>query len=205
MTMSLSSLAALCVTMFVLSVVPGPSDVAVVARSLTAGFRQGVLFTIGVVVADTVFILLAAFGLTALAENSAHWFDLVKYGGAAFLIYLGVGALRSRVAASDLKLKPTSSHSSLVSGFLITLGDPKAILFYFGLLPAFLDLKQATLADYTVILLTATAVIGIVKLGYAFLGSRASKFFHHARARRRLNIVAGCLLIATGMFVIAKG
>lgn len=205
MTMTLSSIAALCGTMLVLSAVPGPSDVAVVARSLASGFRHGVLFTIGVVVADAVFILLAAFGLTALAENSAEWFNLIKDGGAAFLIFMGVGALSARGTSSDLTPKPASSHSSLLSGFLITLGDPKAILFYFGLLPVFVDLKVATLADYMVILIAATAVIGLVKLGYAWLGSRATVFFNNAIARRRLNIFAGCLLIGAGMLVIAKG
>jgi len=205
MTMTLSSIAALCGTMLVISAVPGPSDIAVVARSLASGFRHGVIFTIGVVVADAVFILLAAFGLTALADNAAEWFSLVKYAGAAFLIYMGVGSIRARVPASDIAHKPASSHSSFVSGFLITLGDPKAILFYFGLLPAFVDLTKATPIDFAVILIAATAVIGIVKLGYAWLGSRATVFFNNAIARRRLNIVAGCLLIGAGMFVLVKG
>jgi threonine/homoserine/homoserine lactone efflux protein len=204
MTMTLSSIAALCVTMFVLSVVPGPSDVAVVARSLASGFRHGVIFTIGVVLADAVFILLAAFGLTALAVNATEWFSLVKYGGAAFLIYMGIGGIRARVTASDLSPKPASTHSSFASGFLITLGDPKAILFYFGFLPAFLDLKTATTIDYVVILVAATVVIGVVKLGYAWLGSRSTAFFNNVIARLRLNIVAGMLLIATGMFIVVK-
>ncbi len=205
MTMTLSSIAALCATMFVISAVPGPSDVAVVARSLASGFRHGVIFTLGVVIADAVFILLAALGLTALADNAAEWFEFVKYGGAGFLIYMGVGGLRAKVVPSDIAAKPTSSHSSFVSGFLITFGDPKAILFYFGLLPAFIDLTKATVIDYAVVLVAGTLVIGIVKLGYAWLGSRATVFLNNAIARRRLNIFAGILLITTGMFIVVKG
>ncbi len=205
MTMTPSSIAALCATMFVISAVPGPSDLAVVARSLASGFRHGVIFTLGIVIADAVFILLAALGLTALADNAAEWFNFVKYGGAGFLIYMGVECFRAHVTSSDLASKSTSSPSSFVSGFLITLGDPKAILFYFGLLPAFVDLRNATVIDYAVILIAATLVIGIVKLGYAWLGSRATVFFNNTTARRRLNIVAGILLICTGMFIVVKG
>jgi threonine/homoserine/homoserine lactone efflux protein len=106
--MTLSSIAALCATMSVISAVPGPSDIAVAARSLASGFRHGVIFTLGVVIADAVFILLAAFGLTALADNAAGWFNSVKYGGAGFLIYMGIGGFRTRVTSSDIASKPTS-------------------------------------------------------------------------------------------------
>jgi threonine/homoserine/homoserine lactone efflux protein len=73
------------------------------------------------------------------------------------------------------------------------------------LLPDFVDLTKATVIDYAVILIAAILVIGIVKLGYAWLGSRATVFFNNTTARRRLNIVAGILLIASGMFIVVKG
>lgn len=205
MSMTLSSIAALSATMFVLSAVPGPSDVAVVARSIAAGFRHGVIFTLGIVTADALFLLLAALSLTTLAENAGSWFTLVKYAGAAYLIWLGITAIRTRTAkVATNNSSETSTHSSFMSGLLITLGDPKAILFYFGLLPAFVDLAKATLTDYLVIIVVATLVIGIVKLGYAYLGSRATALFNNPRARRQLNAIAGCVLVGTGLFLLLQ-
>lgn len=197
--MTTRHIAAMFVTMFAIAAVPGPSDFAVVARSSSAGFRHGLLMVAGIVVADALFILIAFYGLTAVAEAHAP-FVATKYLGAGYLIWLGVTLWRHNAYASGENLKLRNA-SSFVSGFLITLGDPKAILFYMGLLPAFLDISRAPFTDAITVMLIATAVICSIKLSYAYMGDRARSFFENTRARKWLDRIAGVVLAGVGVFI----
>lgn len=205
-----NSIAALAGTMLVLAVVPGPSDLAVVARSIASGFAQALIMVGGIVAADILFIALAIYSLAEVAESLGAWFLGVKYVCGAYLIWLGVTALKARSASADLafiqtsKADKSSGFSSFLGGLLITLGDPKAILFYMGLFPAFVDLAQVSIRDTLVIMLIATGVVGGVKTGYAYLADRAKHLFTNPRLRQTLDAVAGMILICTGLFLIVK-
>lgn len=205
--MSLISIAALLITMFVLSIAPGPSDFAVVARSMTAGFRQAGVMVAGIVAADFVFIVAAIYSMSEVAESMSGVFTAVKYACGAYLIWLGIGTLRARSDAANVRPEEAqrAGYSSFLGGFLITLGDPKAIVFYMGLFPAYVDLAKITLVETAIIMLIATAVICGVKLTYAWLADRAKQMFESQRFRRGMNIAAGVVLLATGMWLIVKG
>lgn len=154
----------------------------------------------GIVVADVLFILLAVYGLTALASYTAM-FTLVKYACGTYLIFLGLSAFRPQKVGDTSKPKKVMGTSSFFAGLLITLGDPKAILFYMDLLPAFVDLSRVTLADTTLIMLAAVTVVGGVKTVYAYLAKRAKRLFENDAVRRRLERVAGGVLVGTGLFL----
>lgn len=204
--MTISSIAALFGTMLVLSVTPGPSDFAVVARSVTSGFRHALIMIAGIVVADFLFIVMAVYSLAAIAETMGSLFLLVKYSCGAYLIWLGLTVLRSPLSSeSGQALKKHSGLSGFMGGLLITLGDPKAILFYIGLLPAFVDMTVVTINDTVIIMLVATVVICGVKASYAYLADRATRFFDNLRVRQRLNFAAGGVLIAAGVFIVVTG
>ena len=94
--------------------------------------------------------------------------------------------------------------SSFLTGFLITLGDQKAILFYLGFFPAFIDLSRMTPADTLIIIAIAIVGVGGAKLVYAYLADRASLLFKNTRAIRGINMLAGGVMIAVGMFLLAK-
>jgi len=186
--------------MLVLTIVPGPSDFAVVARTTTSGFAHGLLLIGGIIVADFLFILLAVYSLAAVADALGGLFVLVQYVCGAYLIWLGLNALRTRprpVAASETG--GYSGVSSFLSGLLITLGDPKAILFYMGLLPAFVNVSDVSLTDTITVMIIATVAIGGVKTAYAYLADRARSVFSNAAAQRWLNIAAGIVLVGTGV------
>ena len=148
------------------------------------------------------------FGLTAIAETMDEWFVLLKFLGAGFLIWLGIAAILPLLNGagrspdqSSIPVRP-SKGSSLIAGFLITLGDPKAILFYFGLLPAYLDLGKASLLDILAIALAATLAIAVVKLSYAFLADKARLLFDSPKIRTGIASVAGLIMLATGIVLI---
>ncbi|MDA0832351.1 MAG: LysE family translocator [Planctomycetota bacterium] len=205
--MTSTSAAALFTTMLILAVAPGPSDFAVVARAIAAGFKQAALMVVGIVIADFLFIVLAIYSLSEIAESMSGLFTVVKYLCGAYLIWSGVTALRSRSAETSATETSTKGDgfSSLIGGFLITLGDPKAIVFYMGLFPAYVDVTKISLADTITIMLIATVVICSVKLTYAYLAGRAKRLFESSGFGKTMNVIAGVVLIATGGWLVGNG
>ncbi|WP_437674447.1 LysE family translocator [Sorangium sp. So ce131] len=193
-------------TMLVLAVVPGPSDVAVVARSAASGFTHALFMVGGIVVADLLFIVLAVYSMAAITELTGSLFALTKVACAAYLIWLGVGLWRAKPEGVAFgQASKAARWSSFLGGLSITLADPKAILFYMGLFPAFMDMSRVSLADTALVMSIATVVVGGVKIGYAYAAERAAVFFENARARRRMNIAAGAVMIGTGIYLLLRG
>ena len=204
-TLSLASIGALLGTLIVLAIVPSVSVLAVTARAASFGFSHGLFTALGIVVADIFFILLAVYGLAMVASLMGERFRLVQYLGAAYLIWLGISLWRADARARKAERVPRSSWlSSFLAGVLITLGDQKAILFYLGFLPAFVDLSTMTPADTLIIILIAIVGVGGAKLVYAFLADRASLLFGDSRSLRAINIVAACVMIAVGIALLLK-
>lgn len=190
--------------MIVLAAIPSVSVLAVSTRSATSGLIHGVFTTIGIVVGDIIFILIAIWGLSLLAETMGSLFFLIKYLGGAYIIFLGIGLCRSK--SQDVErseVVKSSLMSSFMTGLLITLGDQKATLFYLGFFPAFLDISKISYFDTLVIITITILSVGGVKLGYAFLADRA-KLLISSKIRKGINTAAGCVMIAVGMFLITK-
>jgi len=204
-SLSLASILALLGTLIVLAVIPSVSVLAVSARAAAFGFTHGMFTALGIVIADIIFILVAVYGLALIAGLMGEQFTLIKYIGGAYLIWLGISLWRtdSRARKSDT-VKQSSLGSSFLTGFLITLGDQKAILFYLGFFPAFIDLSRMTPADTLIIIAIAIVGVGGAKLVYAYLADRASLLFENTRAIHGINMLAGGVMIAVGMFLLAK-
>ena len=188
-----------------LAIIPSVSVLAVTARSAAFGFTHGVLTALGIVAADILFILIAIYGLALVAELMGAQFKLVQYLGGAYLIWLGISLWRADTKArqSD-EVKQSSRGSSFLTGFLLTLGDQKAILFYLGFFPAFIDLSRMTTIDTLIIIMIAIIGVGGPKLVYAYLADRARTVFKNTRAVRGINILAACVMIAVGLTLLLK-
>ena len=203
--MTLSSIAALFGVMVVGALVPGVSVLAVSTRSAAYGFIHGVFTTAGIVVGDIIFILLAIFGLSILAETMGDLFVLVKYLGGVYLIWFGIVLWKSEPKAVETERAAESSLlSSFLTGLIITLGDQKAILFYFGFFPAFLDLSTISCFDTAIVIMLAIVAIVSVKLGYAFMADNASHLFRSSGMIKRINIAAGAIMIGIGVLVVTR-
>lgn len=203
-SLTFSSIVTLFGVMVVGAAIPGVSVLAVSARSAASGFIHGVFTTIGIMVGDIIFIIIAIFGLAVLAETMGSLFVLVKYLGGAYLIWFGVELWRSKAKAVKAEgIIESSLLSSFLTGLFITLGDQKAIFFYFGFFPAFVDLSTISYFDTGIILVLAIVAIGGAKLGYAFIASRATMSINPG-LYHRINMVAGSVMIAVGLFLLVK-
>jgi threonine/homoserine/homoserine lactone efflux protein len=202
--MTFSSMVALFGAMLVLACIPSVSVLAVSTKSATSGFIHGVFTTVGIVVGDIVFIIIAIWGLSLLAETMGSLFVLIKYLGGVYLILLGIGLWRSKSKNLEgQEVVKSSLMSSFLTGLLITLGDQKATLFYLGFFPAFLDLSQVSYFDTSIIIGITIVAVGGVKLGYAFMADRA-RLLISSKIRKVINIAASCVMTAVGVFLIIK-
>jgi threonine/homoserine/homoserine lactone efflux protein len=197
--------AAFAIAMFFLALSPGPGLATIISRSLASGPVSGLAVTGGLVLADFFFMGVAMVGLTAIAAATGPLFQIVKYAGAAYLLWLGYKAFRS--SASPLVVKPRSGTGLMKDvglGFLVTLGNPKAILFYSALLPTFLDMTTIRLADFLALAGIVVVVSCLVYGGYIFLAERSRRLLASSSASRLFNRLTGSLLIGAGVAVAAR-
>jgi threonine/homoserine/homoserine lactone efflux protein len=196
--MTVSNALALLGAMVVLAAIPSVSVLTVCTRSAALGWWHGVWTTIGIVVGDIVFILVAIWGLSVLAEMD-QLFTVLKYLGVGYLLVLGVRLCASKpLEMATAQVNRSSLFSSFLAGLLITLADQKAVLFYLGFFPAFLDLTRLTHLDTVMIVAIAIVAVGGVKLIYAGMANRARVRFS-VRITKWINLGAGCLLIAVAI------
>jgi threonine/homoserine/homoserine lactone efflux protein len=201
--MSVNSVLALLVAMAVLAAIPSVSVLAVMTRSVTFGLIHGLFTGMGIVTGDIIFILVAIGGLSLLVKTGSLFF-LIKYLGAAYLIFLGFRLCRSRPQEMEIgKIRQSSLWSSYLTGLLITLADQKATLFYFGFFPAFLDMSKITYLDIVIIIAITVIAVGGVKLIYALMADRL-RLLLRPHLAHRLNLLAGGVMIAVGLFLLFK-
>ena len=202
--MTFQSLISLFFAMVLLAALPSTSVLTVVARSLSAGFWHGGVTALGIVTGDIIFILFAAYGLSILATTLVSVFVVIKCVGSAYLITLGVTLWRANTTAIKINgVDKPAWISSFLTGLLITLGDQKAILFYIGFLPAFVDLSNLTVTDTSLIIAIAIGAVGGVKLAYAYMAERAQRLLQKPKAHMLINRAAGSAMILTGLYLVS--
>ena len=204
-TLSLTIITALFSFMIIGALIPSVSTLAVVARSAAFGFTHGLFTSLGIVVGDIIFILIAIYGLSILADLMGDHFYLIQYLGGTYLIWLGILLWRTKTKTDTPEAGNSASiASSFMTGLLITLGDQKAILFYLGFFPAFIHLTTFTVADTGIILLVTLVGVGTPKLVYAFMANKASRMLKDTRATHALNMFAGVVMIGVGVYLFFK-
>jgi len=203
--MTAESALAFAIGMFFLALSPGPGLATILSRALASGPRAGLAVTAGLVVADFAFIAIAMTGLTAIAATLGPLFQIVKYAGAAYLVWLGWRAFRSKGAT--LAVAPRGGQGPFMDiglGFLVTLGNPKAILFYGALLPTFLDMSRIGVGDVLLLCAIVVAVSYAVYGGYIFLAERSRRLLASRAAARVFNRLSGAILVGAGIAVATR-
>jgi threonine/homoserine/homoserine lactone efflux protein len=196
----------LSVAMLILAASPGPGVFATVSRALASGFRPALAVICGIVLGDIIFLLFAVLGLSMIAQAMGDLFFIVKICGGAYLIFLGIRIWMKKPAPASKENGKNAGTvwGNLVSGLIITLSNPKVILFYCGFLPTFLDLSALALYDLVLIVGIITIVLVSVLSAYALLASRARKIFTNRKSVRRLNRAAGSVMVATGVAIATR-
>jgi len=191
--------------MLLLAITPGPGVFATISRGLASGFTNATYVVLGIVIGDIVFLLLAIFGLSAIAHVLGDFFVIVKYLGGIYLLFLGYKMLTSKVDDTQVEaVNELSRKKNFFTGLLITLSNPKVILFYLGFLPTFINLNTMTMIDVFVVCIIVTLVLGAVMIGYAYSASGAKNLFKSKSAKRKMNFTAGSVMVGAGSFLILK-
>jgi threonine/homoserine/homoserine lactone efflux protein len=134
-----------------LVLIPGPNLIYIVTRSVEAGRRAGLASVLGVEAGTMVHVAAAAFGLSALLASSAVAFEVVKYAGVAYLVYLGVRALRSG-GPPETRPAPAGMGRTVAEGMLVNVLNPKVSLFFLAFLPQFVDPERGAAATQVLVL-----------------------------------------------------
>ena len=203
--MSLLSIFSLALALFVLAATPGPGLFATISRSLASGFVPSLGVIAGIVTGDIVFLLFAILGMSVIAQTMGNFFAAVKIIGGAYLIFLGLKIWMSKPpSVRQTNEKNGLKYGNYLTGLIITLSNPKVILFYCGFLPSFMDLSSLGLFDICIAAVTVSIVLSSVLMFYAYLANRARQFFDSPRSVKRLNRTAGGVMIATGVAIAAN-
>lgn len=203
--MTLLNIFAFSGAMFLLAITPGPGVFATISRALASGFSSASFVVLGIVLGDIMFLLLAIFGLSAIASILGDFFILVKYLGGVYLLFLGYKILTSKENETEIKgIQELSWKRNFLTGLLITLSNPKVILFYLGFLPTFLNLQTLNIFDIITISFIVAIILGGVMLAYAYSASSAKKLFKNKNTNKKMNLLAGSVMITAGGILIVK-
>jgi len=203
--MTILSALGLLSAMLVLALTPGPGVFAVLGRAMNSGFKKSLFLIAGIVSGDLVYLTFALTGLTWVARNVNWVFTLIRILGGLYLIYLGIRAFlaESHGKASQTAAARTDS-ACYMEGLIITLSNPKVILFYCSFLPAFMDLKSIRSAGFITAALIVSGTLSLVMTGYALLAVQGKRAFRSEMGSRILNRTGGSLMITAGTCMIVK-
>ena len=202
MTISLSEILLYAAGMLALWAVPGPVWVALTARTLAGGFASAWPLAVGVVLGDAIWPLTAIFGLTWVLSVYGDFLSILRWVAAAIFVVMGMLLLgKSGEVSADGRLTKPGRLAGFLTGLAVVIGNPKAILFYMGMLPGFFDLTRLTGWDIAVILAVSAAIPLAGNLCLALFLDRARRLLSDPKSIRRLNVISGLLLIAVGIVI----
>lgn len=205
--MSLEAAITFAIAIFIFAITPGPGTFALLARALSSGATACLPMSFGMAISDIIYLVLATLGLAAIAENYSGLFTLIRFTGAAYLLYLG---WKMWTASVDTHLKKTKVKAQgwltgFIQGFLISASNPKVILFYIAFLPTFIDLtilnSQDVLLLSVITLFALTAGLMLISIA----ASRVRLYLTSQKAIKRLNQTAGSIMIGAGLFLVYRG
>ncbi|MBT1159729.1 LysE family translocator [Aminobacter anthyllidis] len=198
--MSFESWAAFAAASAVLLVIPGPTILLVVSYALGQGWRTALPMAVGVALGDFTAMTLSMLGIGALLAASATIFTIVKWIGAAYLVYLGIKLFR---AGGSLDAKPRTDAASAVKmmahAWIVTALNPKSITFFVAFLPQFLDRSGDFWTQMLIFELTFLTLAFANAFGYALVAARARSVVSNPRAIRIFNRTGGTLLVGAGI------
>lgn len=190
----------------VLLAIPGPTILTVISYAASHGRRSALPLVAGVALGDSTALFLSLVGLGALLATSALWFNVVKWAGGLYLVWLGIKLLRAgggtapTVAAADAA--PESLWRLFANTYVVTALNPKGIVFFVAFLPQFLDPSQPAAGQLWVLGATFVALATLNATLYAVSANAARRMLASPRAQRRFNLVGGSLICTAGAWAL---
>ena len=192
----------------VLLLTPGPAVLFIIARSLEQGRVAGIISALGIGLAGVGHVIVAALGLSALLLQSAIAFNLVKYLGAAYLIYLGIRTLITRAEAASIRqIEPQALSRIFWQGFVVNLLNPKTALFFFAFLPQFVKPAYGSVTGQVIFL--GTIFVGMAIISDSMYASVAGTARHLLAGNERIAKLqkgfAGTVYLGLGITTALSG
>lgn len=186
--------------MALLWAVPGPVWVALTARALSGGFASAWPMAVGVALGDLIWPMAAIFGLTWILSVYGDFLHLLRWFAAVVFAVMGILLIRKPAVAptTDSRMTRPGMLAGFVVGVAAVIGNPKAILFYMGVLPGFFDLSKVKPLDIAAILAISAFIPMFGNLCLALFLDRARRLLSSPENIRKMNLVSGLLLIGVG-------
>lgn len=204
--MTIESGLSFLIAIFIFGITPGPGVFAILARALVSGAPSCFPLALGMVVSDIVYLVLACYGLAALAENWSEAFMVVRIVGAIYLVYLGIKMWRAsrQQLSAEVEIKE-KTEMSFLQGFIISASNPKVILFYIAFLPTFMDLTVLTGVDMVLAAFLTFVGLMVGLMMVAFGASSARRYVRSTRGQKILNRTSGSVMIGAGAYLVSSG
>jgi threonine/homoserine/homoserine lactone efflux protein len=203
--MNFEILSVFFVGMLILAASPGPGVVASVSRVLSSGFKASLFVIAGLAAGDVIFLMMALIGMSTISTLLGNFFFIIRITGGLYLMYLGYTHFRSKdqlVAASSVQKE--SNYKIMGSGFLITLGNPKPIIFYASIVPTIIDIRKVHLSEALLMAAIIVSVSFLVLGTYCYFASLSRKLISDQKANAYINRVGGFLMFTTGLYIVLK-
>ncbi len=193
------------VASIVLLLIPGPTTLTVISYSMSHGYKAKMPLIAAVALGDSTALALSLFGLGVLLAESAFWFQMVKWIGGLYLIFLGiklfiVGIKPTTTISNEIK---TPSWTLFVNTYLVTALNPKGIIFFVAFLPQFINTEATVSTQLVILAITFVALATLNATIYATFASKAQLVLSSSKAQRIFNALGGSLLSMAGIWTLS--
>jgi len=182
---------------------PGPSVLLTVAHSISFGWKRGIVTVAGATMGIAVQLTIAAIGLASMLNVVAHAFEWLRWIGAVYLIYLGIKQWRSANDPMEIETASVSKKNLFFQGLVITIFNPKSLIFIAAFLPQFINVSSPVRAQLIIIVPTFLLITFAVTSVWALAAGKASKFFRSQKALQVVSRTSGGLMVAAGVGLAA--
>ena len=185
---------------------PGPGITMLIARSLSRGL-QGLFWVVwGYIFGDLILMTLAVLGLAVIAHTFSDIFTVVRYAGAAYLLWMAWKLWHTAVPSANMPdvVVRQGAGGAFFSSFSLTLSNPKAILFFLSIMPLVVPMNRINLPSYLAIALIMACILGAVTVMWAVLADRARRLFRSQRSMSRINKGSATLMAGAAAIILVK-
>lgn len=203
MTIALGDLILYAGALIVLFLTPGPVWLALMARALSGGFAAAWPLAFGVAVGDILWPLVAVLGISWVLSVFDVFMAVLRWVACGVFIAMGVALIRhaKKTISADSRLTKPGIPAGFTAGVIAILGNPKAVLFYIGVLPGFFDLRDVTGMDVTAIIAASVMIPLVGNLALAACVGRIRGVITRPQTLERINLISGALLILVGVLI----
>jgi homoserine/homoserine lactone efflux protein len=185
---------------------PGPSMTLILANGAAHGTRAGIMTVLGNAAGFAVLLIIVLAGLHVIVRHFETWFPAVRYAGAAYLLWLGIGFYRRSIRVSDNALAPVrAQRSHFLGGVVVAFANPTALFFLAALLPQFIDPSRERMAQSVLLAAIFIALCILVQAGLAVAANRAGRWLLSRKARLMDQIAAVVLILGGLLLIFVRG